>query len=433
MKCCLVTPYPPERCGIAIYSSKLASNLTLFLDVTVIGNRCGHAEPKSDRRVKIVRSWKRNSPMYIHDIVRDVAREAPHIIHVQHEYLAYGARKYSILFPALLLILRLLGRPIVLTMHSVVRRDRLSDDFFFIHQTGRRFSAIKRSIMTIFTRLIVRISNAVIVHSEAMKNVLTRDYNQEGSKVFIVSHGADVHKAQGQGTESRRADTSLKRILLFFGFVIPGKGLEVLLRSFLRASTKIPHTVLVIAGGYHPRLRQEFPRYIGTIERLIEELGLSGKVIFENTFLSNDRLEGYVSAAQMVTFPYVDDSVVGVSGALATCAGWGKAVIATKIPRFSSDIDDGYDGILVEPGDEHGLTSAIVRLAEDENLRRKIGENLCEKAQRRNWTKTSSLTYELYLKAVQETTPSLVPSGVQRHRSRQKTVETVRGLFLPFV
>jgi len=424
MKCCLVTPYPPERCGIAIYSSKLASNLALFLEVTVIGNRSRRTESKSDGRIKIVCSWRRNSPMYIHDIVRDVAHEAPHIIHVQHEYLAYGARKYSALFPALLLILRLFGRPIVLTMHSVVRRDRLSDDFFFIHQTGRRFSAIKRSIMTIFTRLIVRISKAVIVHSEEMKNVLTRDYNLEDGKVFVIPHGADVHEVQGQGTESRRpVGLSLKRILLFFGFIIPGKGLEVLLRSFLRVSTKIPHMVLVIAGGYHPRLRQEFPRYIGTIERLIDRLGLSGKVIFENRFVSSDHLERYVSVADVVTFPYVDDSVVGVSGALATCAGWGKAVIAARIPRFSSEIDNGHDGVLVEPNDEHGLMSAIMWLAEDENLRRRIGENLREKARRRNWTKTASLTYELYVKLIQEATSSLVSSSTQRDCAKQRTAD----------
>jgi len=420
----LVTPYPPERCGIAIYSSKLASNLTLFLDVTVIGNRSRHAESKSDGRVKIVRSWKRNSPMYIHDIVRDVAREALHIIHAQHEYLAYGARKYSIFFPGLLLILRLLGRPIILTMHSVVRRDRLSDDFFFIHQTGRRFSAIKRSIMIIFTRLIVGISNAVIVHSEEMKKVLTRDYGVEDGKVFIIPHGADVHKVQERGNESRRQlGLSAKQILLFFGFIIPGKGLEVLLRSFLRVSTKIPDMVLVIAGGYHPRLRNEFLRYIGTVERLIDHLGLSGRVIFENRFLSTDRLERYVSAADIVTFPYVDDSVVGVSGALATCAGWGKAVIATRISRFSSEIDNGHDAILVEPNDEHGLMSAIMRLAEDENLRRRIGENLREKARRRNWTNTSSLTYELYMKVIRETTSSLVPSSKQRPCTKRKTAD----------
>ena len=424
MKCCLVTPYPPERCGIAIYSSKLASNLTLFLEVTVIGNESRRTDSKLEGRVKIVRSWRRNSPMYIHDIVRDVAREAPHVIHVQHEYLAYGARKYSVLFPVLLLILRLLGRPIVLTMHSVVRRDRLSDDFFFVHQTGRRFSAIKRSIMTIFTRLIVGVSNAVIVHSEEMKNVLTRDYDLEDGKVFIIPHGTEVHKVQERGNESRRqAGLSAKEILLFFGFIIPGKGLEVLLRSFLRVSTKIPHMVLVIAGGYHPRLRKEFPRYIGTVERLIDRLGLSRKVIFENRFLSTDRLERYVSAADMVTFPYVDDSVVGVSGALATCAGWGKAVIAARIPRFSSEIDNGHDGVLVEPNDEHGLMSAIMWLAEDENLRRRIGENLREKARRRSWTKTSSLTYELYVKVIREATSSPVPSSKQRRRSKGKAVD----------
>jgi len=401
VKCCLVTPYPPERCGIAIYSSKFADRLALFLDLVVIGNRDLDRMVESIGRIRVVRSWKRNSLAYILEIVRRVAQQAPHVVHIQHEYLAYGRRKYGLLFPVLLAILRLFGRPVVLTMHSVVRRDRLTAEFFLTHQAGGRFAESKRSVMIILTRLVVRISSAVIVHNEAMKIVLTNDYDLKGDKVFVIPHGTDTYSVEERSSGSKwHVGLSGKRIVLFFGFIVPGKGLEILLRSFSRVMNKIPDAFLMIAGGYHPRLRSEFPEYIGTIERLIDELGLQGNVVFENRFFAADELNRHISAADIVVFPYVDDSILGASGALASCAGMGKAVVATNLPRFSSDIRNRYDGILVRPSDEDELASAVVKLLEDEKLRTRIGQNLRREAFKRDWTKIASMTYELYLKTI---------------------------------
>jgi glycosyltransferase involved in cell wall biosynthesis len=395
----LVTPFPPEKCGIAVYSWKLARRLARYVDLLVIGNDSANGGLQPDGNLRIVRAWKRNSPRYLFNIMRQVAREAPDVVHVQHEYLGYGARKYGLLFPGVLLLIRLLGRPVVVTMHSVVRRDALTSDFFFIHQAGHRFVAAKRLLMTIITRLIVNFSDIVVVHSREMKYVLCHHYDIDASKIIVLPHGADIslfRNTEGGNPFREKLKLEGKIILLFFGFVIPGKGVEVLLSSFSKALEENPNMALVIAGGYHPRLRAEFPRYIGSVEKLVDELGLSRDVIFSSRFLGAEELKEYISRADIVVFPYVDDSVVGVSGALADCAGMGKAIIATRIPRFASEIENGVNGVLVKPGDERALTSAIVTLARNPALRTQIAENLLQSSMSRDWEKIALRTCELY-------------------------------------
>lgn len=405
MKCCMVTVYPPEACGIATYSSRLTDKLRSYANVTVIGNRADQHTTESDIGLKILRPWKRNSVTYIKDIFETVKKESPDVIHVQHEYLSYGTPSRGMLFPLLLVFLQLLNRPIVLTMHSVLRRDRLTDNFLSLHQLGSSFLAMKRSLLFFFTKIMIGLVDSVIVHSQEMKTVLIRDYHVEHWKVSTIVHGMDGYPRNTNIVDAKRQlGLSGKLVLLFFGFLVPSKGLEVLLRSFSEISNRIPSAILVVAGGYHPRLALELPGYVGTIENEINRLGISDKVVFENKYISTDLLERYIAAADIVVFPYIDDPILGVSGALSVCAAMGKPVVATRILRFSSDIEDGRDGVLIMPNDENELVLAIARLAENEDLRRRLGKNLAEKALTRSWTRIAYQTYELYLSLIHRRT-----------------------------
>jgi len=392
----MVTPYPPEKCGIAIYASKLFARLANYVNIVVISNKNGQDELALDTKLRIIRSWKKANPLYIFEIVKGVAEESPHIVHIQHEYLAYGPRKYSILFPVLLLLLRLLRRPVILTMHSVVRRSKLTDDFFFVHQTGRRFVTIKKALMFAFTKTIVNLSDAVIVHNDYMRNALVQDYDIEREKIVVIPHGVDDSPVVKSSQAKNELGLSQKQAILFFGFVIPGKGLEVLIKSFSKVSQRISNMILVIAGQYHPRLFTEFPRYLGTIEKLIRDLKLGDRVIFENHFIDNQRLQLYISAADIVVFPYTDDSILGASGALASCASQGKTVIATCIPRFASELENDINAILVEPNDESQLVDAIVRVSGDSRLRENLQRNLRTYAIERSWEAISLSTFKFY-------------------------------------
>jgi glycosyltransferase involved in cell wall biosynthesis len=67
----------------------------------------------------------------------------------------------------------------------------------------------------------------------------------------------------------------------------------------------------------------------------------------------------------------------------------GAATIATNMPPYQC-IEDGIDGLLVEPQDEEGWYKAIKKLIDDENLRMVLAANARQKVyERHSWQSQS--------------------------------------------
>jgi glycosyltransferase involved in cell wall biosynthesis len=64
----------------------------------------------------------------------------------------------------------------------------------------------------------------------------------------------------------------------------------------------------------------------------------------------------------------------GMGRALVEAMAAGKPVIGSRVGGIPDLVKDGYNGLLVEPGDVSGLAKAIQKLVADENLRRTMGE-----------------------------------------------------------
>jgi len=61
----------------------------------------------------------------------------------------------------------------------------------------------------------------------------------------------------------------------------------------------------------------------------------------------------------------------------------GVPVVASRVTGIPEIVDDGVNGLLVEPGDAEGLSRALDLLLADAGLRRRFGEAGRAKAQRR--------------------------------------------------
>jgi len=64
----------------------------------------------------------------------------------------------------------------------------------------------------------------------------------------------------------------------------------------------------------------------------------------------------------------------GLPVALMEASALGLPIVATRVGGIPDSFHDGLDAILVEPGSPGALAGAIERLADDEPLRRRIGE-----------------------------------------------------------
>ncbi len=147
--------------------------------------------------------------------------------------------------------------------------------------------------------------------------------------------------------------------LLCVGRLIPIKGHLVLLRAFARARRSVPELELDIAGR-------------GPLEPALKALARELEVADAVRFL------GYVAPVQRA----IENASVIVVPSMGEGFGMvaleamerARPVIAASIGGLGELVEDGVTGFLVAPADVEQLSEAIVNLALDPGLARKMGE-----------------------------------------------------------
>jgi glycosyltransferase involved in cell wall biosynthesis len=303
----------------------------------------------------------------------------------------YGGALSALEFPLVLVILKIINKPLVVTIHSIIPRSRLGRELFDKYGLGVKLSSIKRILIVLITRSILTLADAVIVHDNYMKECLTLDYEAKNEKTFIVSHGV----ANVDPFDERRAKSLIglpdSRIILYQGFVTEGKGVEILIQAFEQVHKIFPDTLLVIAGSF----RQETQKYAQSINALIMEKNLSKKVVVTG-FVPEEDLPKYYFASEIIVLPYTEKDVLGTSEVLAEVAMVGKPVVATRTPKFIGLLRDGHNALLVEPESVEQLSAAILRVLSDEKLARRLATVLMQDASNNTWEKTGLATIEVY-------------------------------------
>ncbi len=149
--------------------------------------------------------------------------------------------------------------------------------------------------------------------------------------------------------------------VLFTGRLVYYKGVEVLINAF----EKIIGCELFIVGKGNLELE---------LKARVEELGLADKVHFMGN-LSFEELKYAFADCDIFVLPSVANSeAFGIVQMEAMV--YGKPVINTSLPTGVPHVSlDGQTGITVPPNDVLALAGAIQKLADDDDIREKFGQN----------------------------------------------------------
>lgn len=139
------------------------------------------------------------------------------------------------------------------------------------------------------------------------------------------------------------------RVILFFGYVRPYKGLADLLAALIRARRDAWDRLYVVGEFYEPRSRYE---------ALLADPALADKVTVVDRYVANEEVAAYFAAADVVALPY--RSATG-SGIVQIAFGAGVPVIATRTGGLEDVVEEGVSGLLVEPGRPEAFARAIER------------------------------------------------------------------------
>src|SRR5439155_29040 len=189
----------------------------------------------------------------------------------------------------LMLYYKLRGKKIVLTAHNVNagRRDA-------------RDSMINR--LTLKTQY--RLADHIFVHAEAMKRELLEDFGvREGAITVIpigINNSVPDTDLTGEQARQRLGIGRGDRTILFFGYIGPYKGVELLVDAFQRLASTDPRWRLVIAGK--PKKGDE--KYFAEIQRAIERDVSRWRVLQRIGFIPDEETEWYFKAADVLVLPY---------------------------------------------------------------------------------------------------------------------------------
>jgi glycosyltransferase involved in cell wall biosynthesis len=150
------------------------------------------------------------------------------------------------------------------------------------------------------------------------------------------------------------------RFILTAGHLIHRKGLDVLLRAIVLLAQRGERINLVIAGeGLQRRELEEFARNNGISDHVI----FLGDQRHEQVLTLLGRADSFVLASRAEGLPLV----------ILEAMACGVPVVATAVDGVPEVIEHERTGLLVNSEDAHGMAAAILRLQQEEPLRKRLG------------------------------------------------------------
>ncbi len=177
--------------------------------------------------------------------------------------------------------------------------------------------------------------------------------------------------------------------VLYVGRVVPHKGVYTLVRSL----PLLPEQArLELVGYVHDKQRQE-------LLALAEQLGVSDRVVFDVARSRQDLLGRY-KRADVLVFPSEWPEPFGIVPLEAMACG--VPVVATGTGGSGEFLEDGANCVLFAPGDPEALAAAVRRVAQDDELRRRITQGGAATASVLTMDRFADRLHELHRQALQQ-------------------------------
>jgi glycosyltransferase involved in cell wall biosynthesis len=199
----------------------------------------------------------------------------------------------------------------------------------------------------------------IIVHTQSYGRTSTM---LRGRPLEIIPSVVDLDRFRpGLDASALRGDLRLegKRVLVFTGRLVPHKGVDVILQA-LRA---LPPDVVLLVIGAGPRL----PDLVG----LAKGIGVADRVRFCPR-VSDDDLPRYLSLGDIFVFPS-QNRLEGFGLAVAEAMAAGLPVIIADVPGVREVIEEGKEGLLVEPLIAADLVRKVRAILDDPSLGDRLG------------------------------------------------------------
>jgi glycosyltransferase involved in cell wall biosynthesis len=281
-----------------------------------------------------------------------------------------GTAARSLLFLALLAALRLRSVRLVWTAHNLEPHE--------LHHPAWGF---------LVYRLVARWSDAIIVHSQAARELLEARYGPLPHCTiiplgnYIDLYGPPRDRAASRAALGLRANGP---VLLHLGALRPYKNVEGLIDAFAELPLAARGTLLIVGAAKQPSYAEDLRRRAAVVPG----------VVLRAVYVPDDELPAYLAAADFVVLPYRKL----LTSAMLLCAlSYARPVVAPAFGPVRELVQDGRTGFLFAPGDDDALRAALARALAHPDLPA-LGAAGLAIAREFSWLKIAAQTAQVYRK-----------------------------------
>lgn len=380
-KIAVIGNYLPRRCGIATFTTDLCDAIA------------GHVKKEAHNLIAVAMDDIEEGYDYPErvkfqvraNVLADYLSAADFInLHkfdaaiLQHEFGIFGGS-----FGAHIIhMVKNLRMPVITTLHTVLENP-----------TEEQLK---------ITRELASYSEALVVMAHKARSLLMDVYGIDDDKIVHIPHGIPDVKPEGADSFRRQLGLEGRRILLTFGLLSPGKGIENMINAMPAILKAHPDAVYIILGETHPHIKKEHgDSYRQSLFQQVRRLGLKESVIFQNRFVDLDTLTRYINVADVYVSPYLQKEQI-VSGTLAYAMGLGAAIVATPYWYAEELLTDGR-GITVPFGNVPAMAKEICSLLGNDKKRKAICKKGYAMGRSMIWEEVGRSYLKLTDKALKET------------------------------
>ncbi len=223
-----------------------------------------------------------------------------------------------------------------------------------------------------------RCAARLVANSKALRNLAIKA--TPGLDIGVIYNGVDSSLFKPLTIAKERPRRRLR--LISVCRLVERKGLQHVLAALV-GLPGLPAELTVVGSGDYRR----------ELEGRSQTYGLSDKVHFIG-HVPNEELPAVYTEHDAFIMPSLTESHAMVLTEAMSC---GLPVIGSTAGAIPEVIRVGIDGLLVEPGDVQQIETAIVQLAEDNELREKMGRAARRRVQEKfTWSKIADQYEKLY-------------------------------------
>ena len=367
-----VSTYVLKRCGLATYTFHLRQAVNGAKAVKGIDRVVAVTDRRDDdHRDPVLWSLEKDNIRDYAEMARKINNSDVDVVSLQHEFWIFGGEAGSYILE----FVRNLRKPLITTFHTV-----------FEHPEPP-YAPIQKEL--------AERSDKIIVMNRKAIGFLHRSFGVPTDKIHFIPHGSPEPAYGKREAYRRQLGWEHRNVLMTFGLLSRGKGIEFILDALPDVVKKVPDVLYAVVGQTHPEVKKrEGEAYREQLQEKIRRLGISDHVTMIDKYMEEKDLIQLLMSCDVYITPYPGMQQI-TSGTLAYAVGLGRPVLTTPY-CYAQDLLRGYEELLIPYGERKAWTDKIVALLSDERVRTEWETKIAEVGKQLHWPLVGKKHLELF-------------------------------------